>query len=123
MTVHAPKLPATDNLIGRDQLRRLKDGAALVNTSRGSVIDEAALIEEAQTGRIFVALDVTEPEPPAPDSPLQHLPNVIVLPHVSGAGNYGYFKIGETTLKALEDCFAGRPVEGAVNLANWAITA
>ncbi len=123
VTVHAPKLPTTDNLIGREQLRRLKDGASLVNTSRGSVIDEAALIEEAQTGRIFVALDVTEPEPPAPDSPLQHLPNVTVLPHVSGAGNYGYLQIGETTVQALEDCFAGRPVNGAVNLPNWEITA
>jgi len=123
VTVHAPKLPATDNLIGHDQLRRLQDGATLVNTSRGSVIDEAALIEEAQTGRIFVALDVTEPEPPAADSPLQHLPNVTVLPHVSGAGNYGYYKIGEYTVQALEDCFAGKPVDGTVNLASWAITA
>jgi phosphoglycerate dehydrogenase-like enzyme len=123
VTVHAPKLPATDKMIGREQLRRLPNGAALVNTSRGSVIDEAALIEEAQTGRIFVALDVTEPEPPAPDSPLQHLPNVVVLPHFSGGGSYGYFKIGESTVQALEDCFAGRPVQGAVNLANWAITA
>lgn len=123
VTIHAPKLPTTDKVIGRDQLRRLRDGAALVNTARGSVIDEEALIEEAQTGRIFVALDVTEPEPPAPDHPFQYLPNAFLSPHTAGAGHCGYLKIGETTLKALEDCFAGRPVEGAVDLSRWEITA
>jgi phosphoglycerate dehydrogenase-like enzyme len=119
VSVHAPKLPETDNLIGREQLRLLRDGAALVNTSRGSVIDEQALIEEAQTGRIFVALDVTEPEPPAPDHPFQHMPNVYISPHTAGAGYFGYFRIGETTVKALEDAFAGRPVEGAAPLERW----
>jgi len=120
VSVHAPKIPETEKMIGREQLRLLKDGAAFVNTSRGSVIDEQALIEEAQTGRIFVALDVTEPEPPPPDHPFQHLPNVCISPHTAGAGYYGYFQIGETTLQALADAFAGRPVEGAVRLDRWA---
>jgi phosphoglycerate dehydrogenase-like enzyme len=119
VSVHTPKLPETDKLIGRDQLRRLKDGAAFVNTSRGSVIDEEALIEEAQTGRIFVALDVTEPEPPAPDHPFQYLPNVVISPHTAGAGYYGYLRIGDWTLRALEDCFTGRPVQGAAPLDRW----
>ncbi|MBM3497454.1 MAG: hydroxyacid dehydrogenase [Armatimonadetes bacterium] len=119
VSVHAPKLPETDNLIGREQLRRLRDGAAFVNTARGSVIDEQALIEEAQTGRIQVALDVTEPEPPAPDHPFQHLPNVIISPHTAGAGHFGYLQIGETTLQALRDAFAGRPVTGAAPLDRW----
>jgi len=123
VTIHAPKLRTTDKMIGREQLRRLRDGAAFVNTARGSVIDEQALIEEAQTGRIFVALDVTEPEPPASDHPFQYLPNVCISPHTAGAGYHGYVKIGETMLKALEDCFAGRPVEGAVDLSKWEITA
>jgi phosphoglycerate dehydrogenase-like enzyme len=119
VTVHAPKLPETAKMIGRDQLRRLRDGAAIVNTSRGSVIDEDALIEELQTGRIFAALDVTDPEPPAPDSPFQYLPNAIVSPHTAGAGHYGYFKIGEQTLQALEDCFAGKSIQHAVDLSKW----
>jgi len=119
VSVHAPKLPETDNLIGREQLRLLRDGAAFVNTARGSAIDEQALIEGVQTGRIIVALDVTEPEPPAPDHPFQHMPNVIISPHTAGAGYYGYLEIGETTLKALEDAFAGRPVDGAAPLDRW----
>lgn len=120
VSVHAPKIPETDRMIGREQLRLLKDGAAFVNTARGSVIDEEALVEEAQTGRIFVALDVTDPEPPAPDHPFQYLPNVYIIPHTAGAGYYGYFRIGEMTVKALEDAFAARPVEGAVPLDRWA---
>jgi phosphoglycerate dehydrogenase-like enzyme len=119
VSVHAPKLPETDNLIGGEQLRLLRDGAAFVNTARGSVIDEQALIEEAQTGRIFVALDVTEPEPPAPDHPFQHMPNVYISPHTAGAGYFGYLRIGETTVQALQDAFAGRPVDGAAPLERW----
>jgi len=119
VTVHAPKIAATDGLIGAAQLRLLRDGATLINTSRGSVIDEAALIAEARTGRIQVALDVTEPEPPAADSPLQELENVLVLPHVTGVGRYGYEHIGEGTLQALDDFFAGRAVRGAVDYSRW----
>ena len=92
----------------------------LINTSRGSVIDEAALIEECRTGRIYAALDVTEPEPPAADSELRSLPNVYVLPHIAGAGYYGYFEIGSSTLRALRDHFAGLPVSGAVPLERFA---
>ncbi len=118
VSVHAPGIPETKNLIGREQLRRLKAGAALVNTSSPFAIDEQALIEEAQTGRIFPALDV-HAQPVAPDHPFQHLPNVFFSPHTSGAGYYGYLKIGETTVQALEDAFAGRPVAGAVPLERW----
>ncbi|MBI3920669.1 MAG: hydroxyacid dehydrogenase [Armatimonadetes bacterium] len=118
VTVHAPQLPETHHILRRPQLKLLKDGAVLVNTSRGSVIDEAALIKELKTGRIRAALDVTDPEPPAVDHPFRGMNNVMLLPHLSGAGTYGYFKIGETTLKALEDHFAGKPVMGAVDLRN-----
>ncbi|MCD6351917.1 MAG: hydroxyacid dehydrogenase [Armatimonadetes bacterium] len=119
VTIHAPSIPETEKMIGAEQLKLLRDGAALVNTARGSVIDHDALYEEAKTGRILVCLDVTTPEPLPPDSPLRSLPNVYITPHVAGAGYYGYFKIGEGTLQALRDCFADRPVEGAVDLSRW----
>ena len=120
VSVHAPSIPETAKMIGGEQLALLPDGATLVNTARGSVIDEEALIAEAQTGRIDVGLDVTDPEPPAPDSPLRKLDNVYLTPHVAGAGYYGYHKIGRMTLQALEDCFAGRPVQGAVDYGRFA---
>lgn len=119
VSLHAPSIPETRHLIGADQLRMLRDGAILVNTSRGSVLDHQALLEEARTGRIRVVLDVTDPEPLPPEHPLRALPNVYLTPHVSGAGAYGYFRIGEMTLQALQDAFEGRPVRGAVDLHLW----
>ena len=95
-------------MIGARQLARLRDGALLINTSRGSVLDHDALLREAETGRIRVVLDVTEPEPLPADHPLRPLPNVYLTPHVSGGGAYGYFQIGDRTLEALEAYFADR---------------
>jgi len=117
ITVHAPQTDETHHMIRGAHLKKMKDGAVLVNTSRGSVLDEKALVAELKTGRIRAALDVTDPEPPVDDHPFRRMTNVMLLPHLSGAGKYGYLKIGELALQALEDHFAGRPVEGAVNLA------
>lgn len=114
VTVHAPSLPATEKMIGDEQLSLLRDGATLVNTSRGSVIDHDALLRHARARRIHVCLDVTTPEPLEPTSPFRQLDNVIITPHVSGSGYYGYHLIGDQTVQALVDCFAGNPVEGAV---------
>ncbi|MFQ5811146.1 MAG: hydroxyacid dehydrogenase [Armatimonadota bacterium] len=115
VSLHAPKIPETANMIDAEQLKLLRDGAALINTARGSIIDHDALLAECQSGRIVAALDVTEPEPPPPDSPFRKLENVIITPHIAARGHYGLFRIGESTVKALEDRFAGRPVEGAVD--------
>ena len=84
VTLHAPSIPETRHLVGAAQLRRLRDGALLVNTARGSLIDQEALIREAGSGRIRVALDVTTPEPLPGDSPLRRMPNVIITPHLAG---------------------------------------
>lgn len=114
VSVHAPSTPETAKMIKARHLRKMKDGTVLVNTSRGAVIDEAGLVKELRRGRIRAFLDVTDPEPPAKDSELRRLPNVLVLPHLSGAGTYGYLKIGNVTLEALEDFFTGRPVREAI---------
>jgi len=114
VTVHAPSIPETSNMIGAEQLALLREGATLVNTSRGSVIDHGALLEECKRRRLNVCLDVTTPEPLPPDSGFRFLDNVIITPHCSGAGYYGYFKIGEMGLQAIRDCLRGRKVKGAV---------
>lgn len=119
VSIHAPKLPATNRLVSAPQLARLRDGALLINTSRGSVLDHDALLAEARAGRIRVVLDVTDPEPLPPDHPLRALPNVYITPHITGCGQYGYDRIGATTAAALADHFAGRPVTGAVDLSRW----
>ena len=119
VSLHAPSIPETRHMVGAPQLRRLRDGALLVNTARGSLIDQEALIREAGTGRIRVALDVTTPEPLPADSPLRTMSNVIITPHLAGQGRYGHTRIGHATAHALENFFAGRPVSGAITHARW----
>src|SRR5690606_13539087 len=68
VSLHAPSLPSTRHMIGARQLRLLRDGAAFINTARGALVDEAALLAELQTGRIHAVIDVTDPEIPELDS-------------------------------------------------------
>lgn len=123
VSLHAPALPQTEKMIGAAQLKQLRDGATFINNSRGTVLDHDALLAECQTGRIVAVLDVTTPEPLPPDSEFWQLPNVMLTPHIAGAGAAGYFRIGETAFHALRDCFAGRPVAGAAPLDRWDILA
>lgn len=119
VSIHAPNIPETWGMIGSKQLRLMKEGAILINTARGKILDHSVLLEELQEGRIMAVLDVTEPEPLPPDSPFRKLSNCIILPHISGAGYYGYFRIGSMTLQALEDFFAGKMVRGAIRFEDY----
>jgi len=123
VSVHAPMTEETYHMIDERLLSLLHDGAILVNTSRGKVIDQEALTRQCETGRILVALDVTDPEPLPEDSPLRRLKNVMITPHIAGQGSYGMRKIGEMTLQALEDFFAGRKVENEVDLKKYDVLA
>lgn len=85
VSLHAPQLPATHHLLDARRLALIPDGGVLVNTARGTLVDEDALIAELSSGRISAVLDVTTVEPPAADSPLYRLPNVFLTPHVAGS--------------------------------------
>lgn len=124
ISIHAPELPQTRGLIGKHQLKLLRDGAALVNTSRGSVLDSEALLAEVITGRISVALDVTDPEPLPADSPFWGLPNVFITPHTAAMGHGGLFQVGAGALAAIQH-LAGEttPLVGIVPLERWEIIA
>lgn len=80
-----PLTPQTQGMVDASFLRRVPDGALLVNAARGPVVDTAALTEELATGRIAAALDVVEPEPLPADHPLWTMPNVLITPHVAGS--------------------------------------
>ena len=84
LSVTVAATPETRHLIDADVLARLRDGAILVNTARGEVVDETALIRELETGRIRAGLDVYEEEPRVPDR-LRALDNVVLLPHLGSA--------------------------------------
>lgn len=86
VSLHVPLTPQTRGLIGARELALMKPTSVLVNTSRGPVVDEAALAEALEARRIFAAgLDVYEREPLPPESPLRRLPNAVLLPHIGSA--------------------------------------
>ncbi len=83
--LHCPLTPETYHLLGERELRLMKREAILINTARGPVIDEPALVRALREGWIAAAgLDVLEQEPPAPDNPLFQMQNVVLTPHVAG---------------------------------------
>ena len=84
ISVHTPLFDATHHLIGQPLLSRIREGALFINTSRGAVIDQAALEQELADGRFRAVLDVYEKEPPSPTCPLYDLPNVMMMPHMGG---------------------------------------
>lgn len=111
VSIHAPSLPSTRAMIGAKQLRLMKDGAALINTARGALVDEAALIAELMTGRIHAVIDVTDPEIPASGSPLYSLPNVFLTPHVAGAVGAERLRLGQMAIEEIERFVAGERLE------------
>jgi glyoxylate reductase len=86
VSVHTDLNPQTHRLFNAEQFQKMKPTAVFVNTARGPIVVENDLIAALRNGTLFAAgLDVTDPEPPAPDSPLFHTPNLIVAPHIASA--------------------------------------
>lgn len=84
VSLHVPLTTETRGLISRERLALLADGATLVNTARGAIVDEDALVDELVSGRISAGLDVFANEPHVPER-LLGLPNVVLAPHVASA--------------------------------------
>ena len=114
VTVHAPALPETRHLLDARRLALLPDGATVVNTARGSLVDTAALTEHCAKGRIDAVLDVTEPEPLPADHPLLRLPNVLVTPHLAGSQGNELRRLGDFAVDEVARLVRGEPLRGAV---------
>ncbi len=116
VSIHCPLTEETAHIIDDAAIGQMKRSALLINTSRGGVIDEKALIGALQEGRIAgAALDVTDPEPPAADNPLLSLENVIVTPH---AAFYSVAATAELARKAAENIVTVLRGEVPKNLVN-----
>ena len=114
VTLHTPSLPATRHMMAAEQFQAMPDDGVFINTSRGSCVDEAALIAECRKGRLMAFLDVSDPEPAADDSPLRQLPNVIYTSHIAGGATP---LIGRQVVDDIEAFLAGRSPKMAVTSA------
>lgn len=107
ISVNAPLTEETRGMITREHLRTIKDGAVLVNTARGAIIDHEALLDELRTGRFSAALDVTDPEPLPDGHEFYSLPNVVFTPHISGGTPEMVARQGEWAVRNLELFYSG----------------
>jgi D-3-phosphoglycerate dehydrogenase / 2-oxoglutarate reductase len=109
LTVHVPLVDATRGLIGKAELALMHKGACVINTARGGIVDEPALIDALATGRLRgAALDVFEQEPPAKDNLLFKLPNVILSPHSAGLTLEGAERMAIASVENVLATFDGR---------------
>jgi glyoxylate reductase len=116
VTLHVNLTPETRHLINAGALARMKSTAVLVNTSRGPVVDQAALYEALRDGAIIgAALDVTDPEPMSADDPLLTLPNCIVVPHIASATHVTRGKMARIAADNILAGLRGEPLPACVN--------
>lgn len=116
VSIHAPITDKTVNMFDAGRLARMKDGATLINTARGVLIDQAALIAELQTGRISAVIDVTHPEPLPADSPLFTLPNVLLTPHMAGPMGTERSRMFSAVVDEVERYCLGKSLRGEISL-------
>jgi len=120
LTLHAPATDSTRGLIGAEELARLPRHAIVVNTSRGELIDQGALVEALHSGRIAGAgLDVFEYEPVAHGDPLLQAPNVVMSGHVSSYTELGLDRTAAAVLGNLREVLAGHLPDSCLNPSAW----
>lgn len=118
LTLHVPLTEETRHMIGANQLARMKPGAWLINCARGGLVDEAALAEALNAGRIGrAALDVFETEPPPPDHPLLRAPNLICTPHLGASTVEAQRSVAMEAAQLMTDFLIRGIVQCAVNMA------
>ena len=111
VSLHCPLFPATQGMINRDTIAKMKDGAILLNTSRGPVIDELAVTEALKTGKLRgAAMDVVSEEPIRGGNPLLQAPNCIITPHMAWAPIETRQRILDITVQSIQGYLNGTPV-------------
>mgnify|MGYP000918084056 CR=1 FL=1 len=120
ITLHTPLNDETRHLLGAAQFKQMKSTAVLINTARGQIVDQVALYEALKSGEIaYAALDVTDPEPIAPDDPLLSLPNCLIVPHIGSASHATRNRMAVMAAENLLAALKGERPENLVNPDVW----
>jgi glyoxylate reductase len=114
VTIHAPRTPETEGLIDARRLSLLRDGACFVNTARGEIVEEEALVRELVSGRIRAGLDVFAHEPHVPEA-LVDLPNVVLTPHLGSATRQAREAMTRLVVDNIVACERGDPLPTRVS--------
>jgi len=116
VVISAPETAETKHLIGAEQIAQMKRGARLINVARGSLLDEAALLNALESGALGgAALDVTTTEPLPGQSPLWRAPNLFITPHTSAISERLWLRETELLLKLLDEWFDGKQLSNRVD--------
>lgn len=116
LSIHAPDMPQTRDMISAAVLAALPDGATVINTARGPIVDQNALVTELKTGRIRAILDVTDPDPLPAGHPLYALDNVFLTPHLAGSMGTELSVLGRVAAGEAIRFARGEPFRHPVNL-------
>ena len=110
VSLHCPLFPETRHIIRGETIARMKDGAILINTSRGPLVDEAALREALTSGKLYgAAVDVVSTEPVQPDNPLLGLENCLITPHIAWAPRESRQRLMDIAVENLRCFLRGAP--------------
>jgi phosphoglycerate dehydrogenase-like enzyme len=124
VSVHTPLLEQTRRLISGRHFRQMRPGAVFINTARGAIVHEAEMIDVLRARPdLFAVLDVSEPEPPARDSLLYTLPNVVLTPHIAGSVGSECQRLGHAMVDEFERFLAGDPLRWEITPAKAALMA
>ena len=118
VSIHHADVERNWGLVNADSLALMKNGARLINTSRGRMINEDDLVRELERGRITAYLDVTFPEPPKPEHPFYTLQNCFLTPHIAGSLSTEVQRMGDYCVRELEHWLAGDPQEHVLDITN-----
>ncbi len=110
ISLHLVLSDRTRGIIGAPELARMKPGAILINTSRGPLVDEAALVERLRTGKLIAALDVYAVEPLPTDHPLRGLPNTVLTPHLGYCAREVYSQFYGDSVENVLAFLDGKPI-------------
>ncbi len=120
VSLHCPGGAETHHMVNARTMALMKPGACLINTARGTIVDEAALVDALRSKRIAgAAIDVYDPEPPRPGSPLLHMENVIVTPHFCAMTEESLYNMGTMVAQGVLDVLEDKRPQYLVNAEIW----